>query len=112
AGGQFNASDHASFYHKDIPVLFFFTDIHPDYHRPTDDTDKINFEGMTRIADLAEPILLNLAWRRERPEFTALPSSRPSGSLTGASGSTRVYMGTRPSYGEEVEGVKLEGVTE
>ncbi len=74
---QFGASDHASFYYKDIPVLFAFTGTHADYHRPSDDTDKINFEGMTRIADLGELVLLDLARRPERPEFTALSSTRP-----------------------------------
>ena len=42
----FEASDHASFYAKDIPVLFAFTGTHADYHRPTDDTPLIDFDGM------------------------------------------------------------------
>lgn len=112
AGRQFGASDHASFYNKDIPVLFAFTGTHPDYHKPSDDTDKVNFEGMARIADFGELILLDLARRTERPAFTALPSPRASGSLASASGSTQVYMGTRPAYDAEVEGVKLDGVAE
>src|SRR5215468_11106713 len=47
-------SDQESFYQKGIPVFFFFTDLHPDYHRPSDTPDKINIPGMSRIADLVE----------------------------------------------------------
>ncbi|MDX2038730.1 MAG: M28 family peptidase [Isosphaeraceae bacterium] len=63
-------SDHQSFYMKGIPVLFAFTGLHSDYHRPSDDTDKINFEGMSRIADFGELLLLEIARRPERPAFT------------------------------------------
>src|SRR5262249_25579957 len=42
-------SDHTSFYRKDIPVLFYFTGLHPDYHKPSDDADKINYEGERHI---------------------------------------------------------------
>ena len=44
----FGASDHYSFYQQKIPVLFFFTGTHPEYHRPTDTADKINLPGMSR----------------------------------------------------------------
>jgi hypothetical protein len=109
---EFNASDHASFYYKDIPVLFVFTGTHPDYHRPSDDTERINFEGMTRIADFGELLLLDLARRPKRPEFAKLPG-RPMGPLAARGGrGSGAYLGTRPAYGEEIEGVKLDGVTE
>jgi hypothetical protein len=110
---EFNASDHASFYYKNIPVLFAFTGTHPDYHRPSDDTERINFEGMARIANLGELVLLDLARRPKRPEFVKLPS-RPMGALASRGGrNSGVYLGTRPAYGEEGnEGVKLDGVSE
>jgi len=44
-------SDHTSFYHADIPVLHFFTGQHEDYHKPTDDTEKLNYEGMQTISN-------------------------------------------------------------
>ncbi|GAC1309986.1 MAG: hypothetical protein NVSMB14_13650 [Isosphaeraceae bacterium] len=65
----FAASDHFSFYQKHVPVLFLFTGVHPDYHRPTDDSNLINYAGMARIADLGELILLDLIRRPVRPEF-------------------------------------------
>ena len=42
-------SDHTSFYRKDIPVLFYFTGLHTDYHKPTDDHDKINYMGQMQL---------------------------------------------------------------
>jgi Zn-dependent M28 family amino/carboxypeptidase len=63
-------SDHESFYPMKIPVLFAFTGVHSDYHKPSDDSDKINYRGMARIADLGELLLLDIARRPTRPEFT------------------------------------------
>jgi hypothetical protein len=109
--GEFFQSDHASFYNKDIPVLFAFTGNHPDYHRPSDDSERINFHGMSQVADLGELVLLDLARRPERPKFTKLPSRGPRiGAARGPGGGA--YLGSRPAYGEDVEGVKLDGVGE
>ncbi|MCG8652616.1 MAG: PDZ domain-containing protein, partial [Pirellulales bacterium] len=62
-------SDHQSFYEVGVPVLFFFTGLHNDYHRPTDDFDKIDFGGMVRITDIVSDVALRLAIRKERPEY-------------------------------------------
>jgi hypothetical protein len=110
-GGEFGASDHASFYRKDIPVVFAFTGDHPNYHRPSDDTDLINFDGMARIADVGELLLLDLDRRPERPAFARLPSSNNRRTL--GSGGSSAYLGTQPAYGADVKsGVQLDGVTE
>ncbi|MBU2506460.1 MAG: M20/M25/M40 family metallo-hydrolase [Bacteroidetes bacterium] len=61
----YGPSDHASFYAKDIPVAFFFTGVHEDYHTPEDDTEKINFEGEKKIADLVYELVLEVANRDE-----------------------------------------------
>ncbi|MBA3546670.1 MAG: M20/M25/M40 family metallo-hydrolase, partial [Nannocystis sp.] len=53
-------SDHASFYRKDIPVLFFFTGVHSDYHRPGDHTDKINLVGMGAIGQIVGGVTMAL----------------------------------------------------
>ncbi|HLX64315.1 MAG TPA: M28 family peptidase [Planctomycetota bacterium] len=63
-------SDHASFFHKNIPVLFFYTGTHADYHRPTDTWDKINAPVAAETAQLAAKVLLDLASRPDRPVFT------------------------------------------
>ncbi len=65
----FGPSDHQSFYEFDIPVFHFFTGLHNDYHRPSDDFDKINIEGMQKIADMVDRLVIDLATRPERPKL-------------------------------------------
>jgi hypothetical protein len=105
----FGGSDHQSFYSKNIPVLFAFTGMHPDYHRPSDDSDRINYTGMARIADYLELIVLDLVRRPERPAFTRLaPPSRRGQSASAGMG---VTLGVMPDYSDEAkDGMKLSGV--
>lgn len=65
----FGPSDHQSFYEAGIPVLFFFTGLHNDYHRPSDDFDKIDFGGLTRITDIVSEVTSELAVRPQRPKY-------------------------------------------
>ncbi len=65
----YGPSDHQSFYEAGIPVMFFFTGLHNDYHRPTDDFDKINFGGLTRITDTVSEVTFQLATRENRPQY-------------------------------------------
>jgi hypothetical protein len=65
----YGPSDHQSFYEAGLPVLFFFTGLHNDYHRPTDDFDKIDFGGLTRITDIVSEVTFELAIRKERPRY-------------------------------------------
>lgn len=101
-------SDHASFYRKDIPVVFVFTGTHSDYHKPSDDTDTINFPGMSRIADLGELLLLDIVRRPQRPSFTRVKGSGGDTARVALS----VYLGTIPDYDDAQKGVKLSGVRE
>jgi len=73
-------SDNSSFYRKAMPVLFFFTNVHEDYHKPGDDADKVNYEGATRIGRMVFQVAEEIADRDERLVFTkndgfALPAS-------------------------------------
>lgn len=102
-------SDHQSFYNKQIPVLHFFTGSHSDYHRPSDTWDKLNFDGMGRIADMVVASALAIAALPEPPSFVSLPSRPPSAD----SGERRlggVYLGIIPEYSRNVDGVLLAGV--
>ena len=118
----FGGSDHESFYNKGIPVLFPFTGLHTDYHKPSDDTERINFPGMLRIADFGELLLLDIARRQLRPEFVAAataPANPHGGGAPGGNGAADpgrigvgAYLGTIPDYGAEDKGVKLSGVGE
>jgi Zn-dependent M28 family amino/carboxypeptidase len=68
-GDGFGPSDHSSFYAKNIPVLHFFTDLHEDYHRASDDVDKIEAEGEAHVVDVAEGVVRSIADRLRRPTF-------------------------------------------
>src|SRR6188768_1756314 len=63
-------SDHTSFYRKDIPVLFFFTGLHTDYHKPSDDADKINYIGETKIINYISSIVLSPTTTSQKLVFT------------------------------------------
>ena len=68
--GGFGPSDHASFYEKHIPVLFYFTGTHKDYHRPSDTADKINVPDMRRVAQMVADTAVAIAEAEQRPEFS------------------------------------------
>ncbi len=100
-------TDTTSLYPKRIPVLNFFTGSHEDYHRPTDTADKLNFDGLERIAKFAQQIVLDLANAPERPDFARVERSDAG---AGSRETLRAYLGSIPDYSTEVKGVKLSGV--
>ena len=104
----YGPSDHSSFYSKQIPVLFFWTGTHDDYHKPSDVAEKINYEGEARILTLVRSILRALDQTDKRPAYTVARSNESQGRSTGF----RVYLGTIPSYADSTSGVKLDGVRE
>ena len=101
----YGPSDHSSFYAKQVPVLFFWTGTHNDYHKPSDTADKINYEGEARIVDFVGRIIRDLDRSDKRPTY-AVAKSESQGRSTGF----RVYLGTIPNYGEANDGLKLDGV--
>jgi C-terminal processing protease CtpA/Prc len=101
----FGPSDHASFYGKDIPVLFFFTNLHDDYHRVSDDANKINAAGEAAVIKMVADAVTEIAGAEAAPQFTqAAPDSMQMG--RGFS----VTVGTIPDYAAEVDGMKISGV--
>jgi hypothetical protein len=106
--GGFGPSDHASFFGEGIPVLFFFTGLHPEYHTPADLGHTVNPAGAAKVIDLGERILMDLASREKGLTFVNASSAEPQRN-TGA----RVRLGVMPAYGEEVEtGVLVDQVFE
>ncbi len=102
-----SGSDHISFYIKNIPVLFFFSGLHSDYHRPSDDWDKINAAGAVKILDLVYRVATRLNRAEARPLFTKVDTPAASGqSRTGSSG-YGAYFGSIPDMGEEIRGVRF-----
>jgi len=79
--GGFGPSDHASFYGKRVPVLHFFTGFHPQYHRPSDDFDKLNIQGMRRISAAVAELTIDLATQPKRPTFRETTNSPDTSSL-------------------------------
>jgi len=97
----YGPSDHAQFYSKNIPVLHFFTGIHSDYHKPSDDYDKINYQGQKRILDFIAKLIFELDKAKGRPQFVkAEPQQRSARGF-------RVTLGIVPDYSEEVQGMKV-----
>jgi membrane-associated protease RseP (regulator of RpoE activity) len=100
-------SDHSSFYAKKIPVLHFFTGTHNDYHRPSDDWDKINIEGMGRIVDLLDDLVITTAHTEEPPQYVAVQGKASLEPRSGA----RPYFGSIPDFGTEAKGYAIQGVS-
>ena len=100
-------TDVTAFYPKEVPVLSFFTGGHEDYNRPTDDIEKINYEGLARISKLAHGIISDLISAAEHPEYVRVERSQ---SEEGSRDTLRAYLGTIPDYTTEGTGVKLSGV--
>ncbi len=103
----YGPSDQSSFYGKKIPVLFFFTGTHPDYHRPTDDADKINYPGEEKVLHYVYDVTSKIDTEEEKPEYVNVPRKDK-----GTRGGWKVYVGTIPDYAANVEGLRLTGVSE
>lgn len=99
-------SDHSSFYRKDIPVLFFFTGLHPDYHKPSDDFDKINYNGELQIVKYIVSVVDATASKGK----LAFTKTREQQMSTTARFS--VTMGIMPDYTFSGSGVRVDGITD
>ena len=101
-------SDHAAFYEKEIPVLFFFTGFHDEYHTPEDTWRLINLNGEKDLLDLVYDLTFHLARTPQRPVFTE------AGSKQGAMNRNtrfKVTFGIIPSYGSMKEGLEVDGIS-
>ncbi|QNJ97133.1 aminopeptidase [Constantimarinum furrinae] len=98
-------SDHTSFYLADIPVLHFFTGQHSDYHKPGDDADKLNYDGMQIISDYIYGVINELsnqgklAFRKTKNESEVVPEFK-------------VTLGVVPDYLFTGKGMRIDGVSE
>jgi aminopeptidase YwaD len=99
-------SDHTSFYRKDIPVLFFFTGLHTDYHKPTDDMEKINTAGMVSIIGLIQNII------QSSNPTKKLVFSKTREQQTSTTARFTVSLGIMPDYSYSGNGVRIDGVSE
>jgi hypothetical protein len=104
--GGFGPSDHSSFYGASIPVLFFFTGSHKDYHRPSDDVDKLNVAGMRRVGHMVTDVATILAEADGRPHYVEVKGTSDLGG-----GGDRPYFGSVPDFGQSEPGYALTAVT-
>jgi aminopeptidase YwaD len=101
----FGPSDHSSFYGKQIPVLFFFTGTHGDYHKPSDTADKINYKGLAEITGYIGAIVNSIDQNPAKPAYRVTQSSS-----TGGRTGFNVTIGVVPGYGESTDGMLLDNV--
>ena len=116
----FGPSDHSSFYGEGLPVLHFFSNTHVDYHRPSDDWDKVDIEGLGQIVDLVSEVAFDvagvsglderIALTSVEPDLAAAHGQDPSSSTTG--GGYGPYLGTIPDMVPVDSGLRLTGVRE
>ncbi len=99
------SSDHSSFYNKGVPVLFFFTGLHTDYHRPSDDTDKIDFNGEEQVTRYVAEII-NAADALDEIPFKKVIKKDDEKVAR-----FNVYVGTIPDYSENEHGFRITGTS-
>lgn len=114
----YGSSDHTSFTTKQVPVLFFFSGLHSDYHKPTDTWEKIDAPGTVTLLHLIADVTDKLRETGERPMFVRVKETNPHGGAAGPVGSSSAgsgygpYFGSIPDFAEGIKGVKFADVRE
>jgi hypothetical protein len=109
--GGIGRSDHESFYRKQVPVLFLFTGLHDEYHKPADTPDKIDLTAMNTVVGLTEDLLLELSSVIAKPKFQEQTGGFDD-PLSPAPPRPGVRLGVRPDYAYMgADGMRIEGVT-
>lgn len=121
--GGLGPSDHMSFGLKKVPVLFFFSGVHLDYHRPTDTADKVNYDGIESVVTLGQRVVTALTKAEKEQYVGKFDSTGIFGMMSGGgpttnpaagspSRSTGASLGVIPDYDEGVNGVRISGASE
>ena len=108
SAGGYSSSDHTSFVTKKIPVLFFFSGLHSDYHKPSDTWDKINGTSAAKLLDMVESVAVQLANADQPPQFQVVTEEKPV--TGGGGGGYGPYFGSIPDFGQVENGVKFSDV--
>jgi hypothetical protein len=108
SAGGYSSSDHTSFVTKKIPVLFFFSGLHADYHKPSDTWDKINAPSAAHLLELVENVTVQLASAEAPPAFQVVAEDKPPAGGGGAGYGP--YFGSIPDFGQTENGVKFSDV--
>jgi len=108
SAGGYASSDHTSFVAKKIPVLFFFSGLHSDYHKPSDTWDKINAPSAARLLDMVGNVTVQLANAEQAPAFQVVAEEKPTSG--GGGQGYGPYFGSIPDFGQTENGVKFADV--
>jgi hypothetical protein len=108
----YSASDHTSFVGKKIPVLFFFSGLHADYHKPSDTWEKIDAPDAAKLLDLIDDVAIKIDSANERVAFVTVKEDQPGGQAASGGGGSGYgpYFGSIPDFGQEENGVKFSDV--
>ena len=104
------ASDHTSFVAQKIPVLFFFSGLHSDYHKPSDTWDKINSEAAARLLNVVASTTVALDDAPEGPKFIAVADTNPHAGGISGGGGYGPYFGSIPDFGQTENGVRFSDI--
>ena len=108
--GGYASSDHTSFVAKRIPVLFFFSGLHSDYHKPSDTWEKINPTDAASLLNVVASAAVELASAPDRPAFVAVAENNPHSGVSSGGGGYGPYFGSIPDFGQTENGVKFSDV--
>jgi len=110
--GGYSSSDHTSFVTKRIPVLFFFSGLHSDYHKPSDTWEKINADSAAHLLDLVSNVALRIDTAPDRPTFVSVVENpNPhAGTPSSSGGGYGPYFGSIPDFGQTENGVRFSDV--
>jgi hypothetical protein len=108
SAGGYSSSDHTSFVSKKIPVLFFFSGLHSDYHKPSDTWEKINSPSAARLLDMVGNVAVQLAEAPDPPAFQVVAEDKPP--TAGGGAGYGPYFGSIPDFGQTENGVKFSDV--
>ncbi|MDQ1264937.1 MAG: hypothetical protein QG635_87 [Bacteroidota bacterium] len=111
AQGGFGPSDHASFYKKKMPVLMLITGVHEDYHRPSDDFDKINYEGEAKVIDFAELIARSIGNISDRLPYQEAHDVTENIADKPQKGGESAWFGIIPNFEDNPLGCKVSGAS-
>ncbi len=110
----YGSSDHTSFTAKQVPVLFFFSGLHGDYHKPSDTWDKINAPGAVEVLQLVADIADRIDRQTDRPQFVRVEEKQNNphaGQLAGSGSGYGPYFGSIPDFAEPPRGVRFADIT-
>jgi hypothetical protein len=105
SNGGHEGSDHISFNGKHIPILFFFSGLHADYHRPSDTSEKIDAAGAIKVLSIAAGAAERIANAPAKLQYTEVKEDRPQGGAASGGSPYATYFGSVPDFRDDLSGV-------